>query len=222
MEIGAMDLLHRLGQSLAAKFSEQKTVQRLKRLDDRNLADLGLSREDIRPVARLASRVAPEGIPLTAIIARVRAGEGARSSLANRLYGSLALAAARYSANEAQTLAYRTSDLDRYVEEAHRLRAETMARFWQSVGQQFAATDLGKRFTLNRLRRSEIARITGELESYTPQQLMADLRLTRSEIDGIAADGAARTVDAFVRVHPDYRGVAGWEGRRLGISHARG
>jgi uncharacterized protein YjiS (DUF1127 family) len=222
MEIGAMDLLHRLGQSLAAKVSEQKTVQRLNRLDDRSLADLGLSRDEIRPVARLASRVAPEGVSLTEIIARVRAGEDARSGLADRLYGSLALAADRFSANEAHTLAYTPSELDRYVAQAHRLRAETMAGFWQSIGRQFAITEMGKRLTLNRLRRSEIARITRELESYTPQQLMADLRLARSEIDGIAADSADRAVDAFVRAHPDYRSVAGWEGRRMGISHARG
>ena len=53
-----MDLLHRLGQSLAAKVSEQKTVQRLNRLDDRNLADLGLSREEIR-----RSRASPRAWP---------------------------------------------------------------------------------------------------------------------------------------------------------------
>ena len=45
-----MDLLHRLGQSLAAKFSEQKTVQRLKRLDDRNLADLNQRHGRVRQI----------------------------------------------------------------------------------------------------------------------------------------------------------------------------
>lgn len=217
-----MDLLHRLGQSLAAKFSEQKTVQRLKRLDDRNLADLGISREEIRPVARLAARVGPEGIPLTEIIARVRAGGGTRSGPTAWLHGTLALAAERVSANESHTLAYTPSDLDRYMEQAHRLRAETIAGLWQSLRRQFAETQLGRRLTLDRLRRGEFARITRELESYTPQQLMGDLRLTPSEIDGIATDGAARAVDAFVRAHPDYRGAAGWEGRRTGTSHAHG
>ena len=210
-----MDLLHRLGQSLAAKFSEQKTVQRLSGWTTA-IWPISGSRAKRSVRSRASPRAWPRGLPLTEIIARVRAGEDTRSGLANRLYGSLALAGRSIQRQRGQTLAYTPSDLDRYVEEAHRLRAETMARFRQSVGQQFAATEMGKRFTLNRLRRSEIARITRELESYTPQQLMADLRLTRSEIDGIAADGAARAVDAFVRAHPDYRRVAGWEGRRLG------
>ena len=50
---------------------------------------------------------------------------------------------------------------------------------------------------------------------------MADLRLARSEIDGIAADGADRAVDAscaLIRTMERCR----LGGARMGISHARG
>jgi uncharacterized protein YjiS (DUF1127 family) len=209
MEIGAMDLLHRIGQSLAAKLSEQNTVRRLQRLDDRNLADLGLVRDEIRPVARLAAQMGPQGAAIKEIVEQVRrSGEDAR--------------ARRMPDNGSGSRAYTPSDLDRYVQEAHRLRADTISEFGRILRRRLAATEMGKSITLARLRRHEHARVARELESYSPQELMADLRLTRSEIHEIAADGAERAVDAFVRAHPEYRRAAGWGGHSGAVARAHG
>lgn len=212
-----MDLLHRMGQSLAAKLSEQNTVRRLRRLDDRSLADLGLARDEIRPVARLAARMGPQGAPIKDVVERVRrrgddapAKHGVVDSHANA-----ASDAGRY-------FQYTPQDLDRYQQEARRLRAETLAQLGRALARRLAATELGKSIALSRLRRREHARVTRELESYSPQELMADLRLTHSEINDIAADSAERAVATFVRAHPDYRRAAGWGDHGSGIALARG
>lgn len=204
-----MDLLHRIGQSLAAKLSEQNTVRRLRRLDDRNLADLGLARDEIRPVARLAAQMGPQGATIKEVVEQVRrSGENAR--------------ARRMPDNRSGSRAYTPSDLDRYVQEAHRLRADTLSELGRALRRRLAATEMGKSITLARLRRHEHARVARELESYSPQELMADLRLTRSEIHEIAADGAERAVDAFVRAHPEYRRAAGWGGHSGAVARAHG
>ena len=52
-------------------------------------------------------------------------------------------------------------------------------------------------------------------------ELMADLRLTRSEIGELAAESADRAVDAFVRARPEYRRAAGWGVYGSGVAHAR-
>jgi uncharacterized protein YjiS (DUF1127 family) len=80
-----MNLTHRLAQTIAAKRHERATTFALSRLADGQLADLGLAREDIRPVARLAAREAVSGrdAPVAAILSRLnedpaaaRAAEG--------------------------------------------------------------------------------------------------------------------------------------------------
>ena len=45
-------------------------------------------------------------------------------------------------------------------------------------------------------------RIHGELATYSDRELMADLRLSRSDIDGIAVEGADAAQVEFVRAHP--------------------
>jgi uncharacterized protein YjiS (DUF1127 family) len=57
-----MDLLHRLTRYLEAKRVEGEIHHRLARLDDRNLADIGLARGDIGRFARAAAhRAFPPG-----------------------------------------------------------------------------------------------------------------------------------------------------------------
>jgi uncharacterized protein YjiS (DUF1127 family) len=51
-----MDLLHRLTRYLETKRVEGEIHRRLARLDDRNLADIGLARGDIGRFARAAAR----------------------------------------------------------------------------------------------------------------------------------------------------------------------
>jgi uncharacterized protein YjiS (DUF1127 family) len=51
-----MDLLNRLRHALEIKRQEQRTIHELSQLSDRALADLGLSRADIRDVAWVAAR----------------------------------------------------------------------------------------------------------------------------------------------------------------------
>lgn len=210
-----MDLLHRIGQSLAAKLSEQNTVRRLQRLDDRNLADLGLVRDEIRPVARLAAQMGPQGAAIKEVVEQVRrSGEDARATCNGASVGT--------PSDLDRSIQYTPRNLDLYVQEAHRLRAETISEFGRALRRRLAATEWGKSITLARLRRHEHARVARELESYSPQELMADLRLTRSEIHEIAADGAERAVDAFVRAHPEYRHAAGWGGHSGAVARAHG
>jgi uncharacterized protein YjiS (DUF1127 family) len=56
-----MDLLHRLTRYLETKRVEGEIHRRLARLDDRNLADIGLARGDIGRFARAAAR--PRSVP---------------------------------------------------------------------------------------------------------------------------------------------------------------
>jgi uncharacterized protein YjiS (DUF1127 family) len=51
-----MDLLNHVRDFLKIRLSEEASVRELKRLDDRSLADLGISRTEIRGVARAAAR----------------------------------------------------------------------------------------------------------------------------------------------------------------------
>jgi uncharacterized protein YjiS (DUF1127 family) len=64
-----MDLLHRLTRYLETKRVEGEIHHRLARLDDRNLADIGLARGDIGRFARAAAR---PGVPPGADAPRAR------------------------------------------------------------------------------------------------------------------------------------------------------
>lgn len=72
-------------------------------------------------------------------------------------------------------------------------------------------TDLGRRLNLELVWRRAYRRVRAELSTYSNQELMADLRLNRSDIDSIAAEGADEQVARFVAAHPGYRRVGhGW------------
>jgi uncharacterized protein YjiS (DUF1127 family) len=168
-----MDLLHRLRSGLAVKRRELDTIQILNRLNDRGLADLGLTRAEIRPVARLAARLGPSGMALTEIVALARETDTARADAPSRRHGLA----------------------DAIATAARRLAGPMMRRV--------AATEPYRRMELARIRRREFLRLRTQLDSYSDRELMADLRLTRSEIEDVAADGAQRLVDTVVR---DQRG----------------
>ena len=57
-----MKLFHRVRHTLEIKRREREAVRELARLGDRELADLGLARADIRDVARLAAQTEPLAI----------------------------------------------------------------------------------------------------------------------------------------------------------------
>lgn len=72
-------------------------------------------------------------------------------------------------------------------------------------------TDLGRRLNLELVWRRAYRRVRAELSTYSDQELMADLRLNRSDIDTIAAEGADEQVARFVAAHPAYRRIGhGW------------
>ena len=68
-----MTMLHRIVANIQAKRRERGTFRALSRLDDRQLADFGLAREDIRPVARLAARESAAEVPIEALVQRLAA-----------------------------------------------------------------------------------------------------------------------------------------------------
>jgi len=99
-----MDLLHRIGNFLQAKRCEYDVAAMLMRLDDHALADLGLVRDEVRPVAKYAGSVWPASVPMREVIRRVKEAEAIRlaEELGNRApalggggYGSLKGAASR-------------------------------------------------------------------------------------------------------------------------------
>ena len=85
-----------------------------------------------------------------------------------------------------------------------------------------AATGLGRWLALELVWWRAYRRIHGELATYSDRELMADLRLSRSDIDGIAVEGADAAQVEFVRAHPAHRryenlapGLAASSGRQL-------
>lgn len=78
--------------------------------------------------------------------------------------------------------------------------------------------DLLKRIKLHLLWRREFARISGELSYYSQNELRCDLGMSRSDIPDIAARGADDHIAAYLRAHPDYHGLQGWEH----LSYGRG
>jgi uncharacterized protein YjiS (DUF1127 family) len=235
LENGAMDLLHRLRDNLAIKRRELDTIHLLIRLNERSLCDLGLTREEIRPVAKLAARAGRNGVQLPELIARTRQAEAGRASALSRLLTALARAGERIAARE-QITEYQPREVERLMAEAHRARDEAVAdllrRAWrgvhQTVGalvgplaQRIVASETFRRLDLARLRRREFLQLRRQLASYSDRELMADLRLVRSEIDDVAADGAQRLVDSIARNGRQRRSVA-WSGEAVGVGQPQG
>ena len=220
-----MNILHRINGHLEIRRKQAAIHSALARLDARALADLGLEPGDIAAVARLGSRLGPDGAHLSEIVARVRAARPARSRRRPPVR-----ALERMSDHKAATLAYTPSDLDRYIEDAHRLRAETIASLWRSLGQGLAdlfrpavqaalESGLGRRIRLELVWRRAYRQMRAELATYSDRELMADLRLARSEIDDIAAEGADERLVAYVAANPSLRRA--WA-ERGAMRHAHG
>jgi hypothetical protein len=99
------------------------------------------------------------------------------------------------------------TEIDVYIGEAHRLRAEAMAATLGAIGR--AAARLARRLRLALLRQRERRRALDELEAYTDQELQRDLLFPRSEIGRIAAREADRRIRALLRRRPQHVTSAG-------------
>jgi uncharacterized protein YjiS (DUF1127 family) len=66
-------------------------------------------------------------------------------------------------------------------------------------------TDFGRRLNLELVWRRAYRRVRAELAAYSDRELMADLRLNRSDIDRVAVEAADEQVARFVTAHPAYR-----------------
>ncbi|MGD9508402.1 MAG: DUF1127 domain-containing protein [Geminicoccaceae bacterium] len=75
----------------------------------------------------------------------------------------------------------------------------------RSVEGAIERTDFGRRLNLEFVWRCAYGRVRAELATYSDRELMADLRLNRSDIDRVAAEGADEQVARFVTAHPAYR-----------------
>ena len=212
-----MHLLHRLRHGFETKLRERETIAGLGRLDERRLADLGLSREDIRPVARLAARLGPSGAALTDIVRQLRRVEPTPA----------AVELPRVS----------RQDIARYVKEGRRLRnaeidklarkaGRGLARLGQALAEPVLAaarvTGLSEQAGLARVRRREYLRVRAELLTYSDRELLTDLRLVPSEIGDVAAEAAAMRADEFARGRPGRREALGWRSRPAGAGYAGG
>ncbi len=178
-----MNLLHRVTDEIAT-FRRQAAIRgALSRLGPRSLADLGVAREDIRAVARQGARMGAAGVPLADVVARVHAARHDRPTFADRAFAALE----RMSVRQTETLTY-SNDLDRYLAEAHRLRAETMSGFGQWLGRRvqelFAPvvaavreSEPGRRARVALVWRRAHRQMQAELATYSDRELMTDLRL---------------------------------------------
>src|SRR3954469_4077369 len=88
-EIDAMTMLHRIVANIQAKRRERGTFRALSRLGDRQLADFGLAREDIRAAARLAAHESTPDVPVELLVRRLaeQAAEGPSAPAARRTPG---------------------------------------------------------------------------------------------------------------------------------------
>ena len=209
------EFLHRIGARLAARRRQAEIHEGLARLPSRALDDLGLTRADIADVARLGARLGPEGAPLGEVVALARASRAATgASPGDRVFAAFKRLAERVGADQAEAnLSYTPRELDSYLEEARRLRAQTIAASWRALGRGLGElarpvlhaaleSGIGRRVRLELLWHQAYRRLRAELGSYTDRELNADLRLSRSEIDGNAAEGADQQAAEFLARHP--------------------
>jgi uncharacterized protein YjiS (DUF1127 family) len=224
LENGGMELLRRVASELSVRRKQAGIRNALGRLNDRALADLGLERREIADVARIGARLGPDGARLSEVAALVRAARP--RTLADRIFGSLE----RLSERKAAELAFQPQDLDRYRQEALRLRAATLDGIAREVGRSIAAlvrtatesfrtSELGRRIQLRLVWWRAYRQMRGELATYSDRELMTDLRLARSQIGEVAAEGADERVADFVAANPGFRRA--WAARTL-LRHAHG
>ena len=224
MENGAMNLLHRVTREFSVRRKQAAIGNALRRLNSRALADLGLERRDVADVARIGARLGPDGALLREVVAQVRTARP--RSVADRVFGSLE----RLSQRKAAELAFQPQDLDTYRQEALRLRAETLDGIARQIGRSMAAmvrpvaegirsSELGRRIQLELVWRRAYRQVRAELATYSDRELLTDLRLARSEIGEIAAEGADERVADYVAANPGFRRA--WAGRGT-LRHVHG
>ncbi len=90
-----MSFLHRIAGQIAIRRKQVAIRDALAQLSGRALADLGVERREIHDVARLGARVGPDGASLAEVVARVRAAQTARASIADRFFAGLQRMSAR-------------------------------------------------------------------------------------------------------------------------------
>lgn len=223
-----MNLLHRFGDTFETALRQRVTVRAMSRLSDRNLADIGLARDEILPAARIAARSGPQGgASLAEVARRLREAEGARDA-----------GRAGRAAPWPELPLVTRHDRAEFVKEGRRWRAEEGDKLSRSLGHGLArlsralaqpilaaleAAGVSQRVELALLRRRELRRVSAELGTYSERELAADLRMSPSAIPDAAAEEADRRVDAFVREHPAYRAAWRGQGRRsAGFGYADG
>lgn len=210
LENGAMKLLHRVTREISVRRKQAAIGNALRRLHSRALADLGLEQRDIAEVARIGARLGSDGARLCEVVAQVRTARP--RSVADTMFGSLE----RLSQRKAAEMAFQPQDLDTYRQEALRLRAEALDGVARQVGRSMAAlvrpvteairsSELGRRIQLDLVWQRAYRQVRGELATYSDRELMTDLRLARSEIGEIAAEGADERVAGFVAANPGFR-----------------
>jgi uncharacterized protein YjiS (DUF1127 family) len=90
------------------------------------------------------------------------------------------------------------------------------------VASETGIMDLIKRIELYRIRQREYRRVRAELLTYSPRELMGDLRMVPADIPEVARKAADLHVEAFVRSNPAYRAAQGWRRREGGLGSSFG
>jgi uncharacterized small protein (DUF1192 family) len=98
------------------------------------------------------------------------------------------------------------TDIQRYLLEARRMRAETLAAGFRWLGS--TALRLGRQLRKTLLRERERRAVTAELAGYSDAELEQDLLIPRSEIGRIAAEEADRRVKERSAARPELRNAA--------------
>jgi uncharacterized protein YjiS (DUF1127 family) len=184
-----MNLLHRMRDNLELRRKRAEIHRLLIRLEPRALADIGLEPDDVADVARLGATLDPKGMAIAQVLAQLRAEHAGHAKRS------------RAQAAETRAFAYSPPDFDRILADARRLHAETMAGFGRAVGHKLAElarrattavadTGIGRSVAQKRAWRAAYRDMYAQLNSYSDRELLADLRLSRSEIHDIAAEAA--------------------------------
>lgn len=95
-----------------------------------------------------------------------------------------------------------------YVSDKSFTEQGSFGQFVGAVATQLGLGDLVKRHTLGQVWKQAYQVALAELDTYSPNELAADLRISTSDIRGVAAEEADRRVDLFVAKNPQYRQAA--------------
>jgi hypothetical protein len=84
----------------------------------------------------------------------------------------------------------------------------TVAGALHRLGEIVGSTRLARGWALDRMYWREFDIVMRELGCFTDRELACDLRMSRSDVAGVAAAEAELRVQRFVREHPDFGEVA--------------